>query len=127
MKNDDDFVMLYNILKDVKYTGNGDRPSNRKNFFTIELLKKVSEINNVRFIENTNDSDSDLEGEGLKLIIPSNIIDIYTRLEVLLGLKLCGHADTLTEASNLIDEVYKRGEIKNKHQYQNALDKFKTK
>ena len=57
-----------------------------------------------------------LEGQGLKIIIPSNIIDIYTRLEVLLGLKLSGHTDTLTEASNLIDELYKRGEIENKQQ-----------
>ena len=56
-----------------------------------------------------------LEGQGVhKIIIPSNIIDIYTRLEVLLGLKLSGHSDTLTEASNLIDELYKRGEIQNK-------------
>ena len=105
MKNDDDFVMLYNILKDVKNTSNGDRPSNRKTFFTIELPKKVSEINNLRFIENADDSDSDLQGEGVKIIIPSNIIDIYTRLEALLGLNLSGHTDTLTEASNLIDEL----------------------
>ena len=123
MKNDDDLLMLYNILKDVKYTGIGDRPSNRKNFFTIELPKNFSEINNLRFNENIDDSD-DLEGEGLKIIIPSNIIDIYTRLEVLLGLKLSGHTDTLTEESNLIDELYKRGEIENKQQYQNALNKF---
>ena len=47
----------------------------------------------------------------MKTIIPSNIIDIWTRLEVLLGLKLAGHTDTLTEASHLIDELYKRGEI----------------
>ena len=67
-----------------------------------------------------------LEGNGVKIIIPSNIIDIYTRLEVLLGLKLSGHSDTLTEASNLIDELYKRGEIQNKQQYRNALDKFST-
>ena len=67
-----------------------------------------------------------LEGQGVKIIIPSNIIDIYTRLEVLLGLKLSGHSDTLTEASNLIDELYKRGEIQNKQQYRNALDKFLT-
>ena len=126
MKNDDDFVMLYNILKDIGYTGNKDRRSDRKNFFTIELPKKVSEINNVNFIENTNDSDSDLQGEGVKIIIPSNIIDIYTRLEILLGLKLSGHTDTLTEASNLIDELYKRGEIQNKQQYRNALNKFST-
>ena len=68
-----------------------------------------------------------LQGRGIeKIIIPSNIIDIYTRLEILLGLKLSGHTDTLTEASNLIDELYKRGEIENKQQYQNALNKFLT-
>ena len=59
-----------------------------------------------------------------KIIIPSNKIDIYTRLEVLLGLKLSGHTDTLTEASNLINELYKRGDIQNKQQFQNALNKF---
>ena len=37
MKNDDDFLMLYNKLKDVNYTGRKDRPSNRKKFFTIDL------------------------------------------------------------------------------------------
>ena len=65
------------------------------------------------------------QGRGIeKIVIPSNIIDIYTRLEVLLGLKLSGHTDTLTEASNLIDELYKRGEIQKKQQYRNALNKF---
>ena len=34
MKNDKDFLLLYNILKDVNYTGRGDRPSKRKTFFT---------------------------------------------------------------------------------------------
>ena len=35
-----------------------------------------------------------LTGHGIeKIIIPSNIVDIYTRLEVLLGLKLSGHTD----------------------------------
>ena len=67
-----------------------------------------------------------LEGQGVKIIIPSNIIDIYTRLEVLLGLKLSGHSDTLSEASNLIDELYKRGEIQNKQQYRNANNKFSS-
>ena len=68
-----------------------------------------------------------LKGEGVgKIIIPSNIIDIYTRLEVLLGLKLSGQTDTLTEASNLIDELYKRGEIQSKQEYRNAFNKFST-
>ena len=67
-----------------------------------------------------------LEGQGVKIIIPSNIIDVYTRIQILLGLKLSGHTDTLTEASALIDELYKLGEIQNKQQYRNALDKFLT-
>ena len=65
-----------------------------------------------------------LEGQGLKINIPSNKIDIYTSLEILLGLKLSGHTDTLTEASNLLDELYRRGEIQNKQQYRNAFNKF---
>ena len=68
-----------------------------------------------------------LKGRGIKnIIIPSNIIDIYTRLEVLLGLKLSGHTNTLTEASKLNDELYKRGEIQNKQQHRNALNKFSS-
>ena len=71
--------------------------------------------------------DTKLKGRGVeKIIIPSNIIDIYTRLEILLGLKLSGHIDTLTKASNLIDELYKKGEIQNERQYRNALNKFNT-
>ena len=67
-----------------------------------------------------------MNGQGVKIIIPSNIIDIYTRREILLGLKLCGHTDTLTEASNLMDELYKRGEIQSEQRYLNALNKFST-
>ena len=71
--------------------------------------------------------DKKLRGKGVeKIIIPSNIIDIYTRLEVLLGLKVSGHSDTLTEASNLIDELYKRGEIQNKQQYRSALNNISS-
>ena len=117
MKSENDILMMNNILRDIKYTGVGDKKSNRKTFFT-ELPKNVNEIQNRTFDE------IDLEGQGLKIINPSNIIDIYTRLEVLLGLKLSGHIDTLTEASNLIDELYNCGEIQNKQQYRNALDKF---
>ena len=39
---------------------------------------------------------------------------------------MSGHSDTLREASALIDELYKLGEIQNKQQYRNALDKFTT-
>ena len=120
MKNESDILMMKNILRDVKYTGVGDRDSKRKTVFTIDLPKRVREIQNKTFDE------IDLEGQGLKIIIPSNIIGIYTRLEVLLGWRLSGHSDTLTEASNLIDELYKRGEIQIKQRYRNALSKFST-
>ena len=95
-----------------------------KTFFTITLPKLVEEIQNRTFEEITLDSDNDLQGEGVKITIPSNIIDIYTRLEVLQGLKVSGHSDTLSKATNLKDELYKRGEIPNKQQYRNALNKF---
>ena len=123
MRDENDFLMMYNIIRDLGYDGIGDRDSKRKTFFLKKLPKLVEEIQNRTYEEINVDSD-DLQGEGVKIIIPSNIIDIYTKLEVLLGLKLSGHTDTLTEASNLIDELYKRGEIKNKHQYQNAINKF---
>ena len=91
----------------------------------INLPREIDKIRNPTLPTTENESNN-LEGEGVKIIIPSNIIDIYSRLEVLLGLKLFGHTDTLTEASNLIDELYKLGEIQNKQQYRNALNIFQT-
>ena len=71
--------------------------------------------------------DTKLKGREIeKTIIPSNIIDIYTRLEILLGLRLSGHTYTLSEASNLTDDLYKRGEIQNEQQYRTALNNFQS-
>ena len=125
MKNENDNLMMNNFINDLGYTRVGDRPSNRKTFSTITLPKLVDEIQNKTFDEITDDSDY-LQGEGVKIIIPSNVIDIYTRSEVLLGLKLSGYTDTLTEASNLMDHLYKRGEVQNKQQYPNAPNKLST-
>ena len=86
---------------------------------------KSSESKSGRYKQSkSNFNKRNLQGEGVKILIPSNIIDIYIRLEVLLGLKLSGHTDTLTEASNLIDELYKRVEIQTKQHYRNAPNKF---
>ena len=80
--------------------------------------------NDVRRILNL---DTTLKGNGIeKIISPSNIIDIYTRLDILLGFKISGHNDTLTEARNLIDQLYKLVEIQIKQQNRNALNKFST-
>ena len=108
MKNESDILMMNNVLNNLGYTGNGDKDSKRKMFVTITLPKLVEKFQNRTFHEITHDSD-DLQREGVKIIIPFSIIDIYTRLEVLLGLKLSGHIDILTEASKLLDGIYKRG------------------
>ena len=90
--------------------------SGRDRYIRYELDKDV-----IRIME----LNTKLKIRGVeKIIIPSNIVDTYTRLEVLLGLKLSGHRNTLSEASNLIDELYKRGELQNKQQYRDALNKF---
>ena len=124
MKIENDILMM-NVLSALAYTNIGDRDSKRKTFFTKTLPKLIKDIQNRTFDEITDDSD-DLQGKGLKISIPSNRVDIYTRLEILLASKLSGHTDTLTEASNLIDEFDKGGEIQNKQQYRNAPNKFST-
>ena len=124
--NDEDKITIHNILKNTGFYS----MKHKKGLKSVKLpdalhnlSKEIAKTRNppLRAIENESDN---LQGEGVKILIPSNIIDIYTTLEVLLGLKLSGHTDTLTEASNLIDELYKRGEIQNKQQYRNALKKF---
>ena len=126
MKNEKDTLMMYKTVRDQGYTGIGDRDSKRQIFFTQKLPKIFEDIQNRTFDEIIDDSDNDLQSHGIPIIIPSNIFDIYTRVEVLLGLKLSGHTNTLTEASNLMVELYKRGEIENKQQYRNAPNKTST-
>ena len=128
MDNEDNLT-VFNILNNVgfysikNYTG---LKSNRMRDALYDLPKAIATIRNplLPAIGKVEDSNG-LEGEGIKIIIPSNIIDIYARL-VLLGLKFPGHTDNLTEANNLIVELYKRGEIQNKQQYRNAPNKFQT-
>ena len=124
--DDEDKLTIYDILKYLGFYSKKHTEglnSARMKDALYNLPNEIDKIRNPPLPEIENVSDN-LEGQGVKIIIPSNIIDIYTRLEVLLGLKLSGHTDTLTEASNLIDELYKRGEIQNEQQYRNALNKF---
>ena len=122
--NNNEKETVYNILKDVgfyKTRNNKGLKANRMGVALHDLPEVIDRIRNAPLPSNENVEDSsDREGQGLKISKKSNINDIYTRLEVLLRLKLSGHTDTLTEASNLIDELYKRGEIQNKQQYRNA-------
>ena len=115
--------------KSLKTLGKKENKKYKKLLNTLDYENykpKYGKVNSGRY-KNTKNTlkPNNLQGRGIeKIIIPSNIIDIYTRLEVLLGLKLSGHTDTLTEASNIIDELFKLGEIQNKQQYRNALHEF---
>ena len=126
--DNEDKLIIFEILRNVgfyKSIPKIEMKSARMQDALYKLPIEIVEIQNPHLPAIENES-IDLKGKGLKIIIPSNIIDIYTRLEILLGLKLSGHTDTLTEASNLIDELCRSGEIQNKEQYRNALNKFQT-
>ena len=114
------------IFKDIlQKTGYYNRKPTKGRWTGRDRYNKYDLDNDVSRILNL---DTKLKGRGIeKIILPSNLTDIHTRLEVLLGLKLSGHSNTLTEASKLIDELYKRGEVQNKQQNRNALNKFKIK
>ena len=121
--NDNEKVVFRDFLQNTGYYSRKPtkgKPSGLDNYIKNDLDNDVKKIFKIG-------SKPKLKGKGVeKIIIPSNIIDIYTRFEVLLGLKLSGHTDTLTAASNLIDELYKLGEIQKKQQYQNAINKFSS-
>ena len=111
--NDQDREIFINILENLDF----------ENYKAIRGESKSGRYRQSK----TNFRKHNLKGQGVeKIIIPSNTIDIYTRLEKLLGLKLSGHKSTLTEASNLIEEIYKRGETQDEQQYRNALNNFST-
>ena len=58
MKNQNDILM--NIIKnDLGYTGDGDRDSKGKTFFTITLPEIVQDIQNRTFDEVIDSSDND--------------------------------------------------------------------
>ena len=117
--NDNDKVVFRDILQ---RTGFYNRKPTKGRLSGRDRSIKNNLDDDIRRILNL---DFKLKGRGIeKINIPTNIIDIYTRLENLLGLKLSNYTDILTEASNLVDELYKRGEIQNKQQYRNALDNF---
>ena len=75
--NDQDRVIFINILDSLDF----------KNYKPVRGESKSGRYK----LSKSNFKKHNLEGEGVKIIIPSNIIDIYSRLEILLGLKLSGH------------------------------------
>ena len=115
--------MMNNLENDLGYTGDGDKSLKCKKFSFKRFVKKVAEIES----RNVDGEEPEyLEGKEGKFIIHSNILDIYAILKILLRTNLSGHTDTLTEASNPIDELYRRGEIQNEQEYRKAHKKTNT-
>ena len=114
--DDKNFTIFPNLQKVFTQTSN--IPLKKINDQEWQVYKKIFETLNFKiYTPKSGENESgryktskaifrnNLGGQGIeKIIIPSNINDIYTRLQVLLDLKLSGHTDTLTEASHLIDE-----------------------
>ena len=131
--SDDDILTFSEILNDINYNPNEDNSSTRQKYIKNQLKSRVQNI--LKFpvaaiasgeSDEYESLESDLEGNGTKtIVVPSDTDEIWTRLQVLLGLKLAGHTDTLIEASQLLDALLKRGEIETEQQYRNAIDKFK--
>ena len=142
MKNDGDMInFCYDILKTVDYNYKQDSHSTRSKYIKNNLQNRVDRILNpiissslpttiisqifITTQSDSEDSDDLRRKSGVsKIIIPSNIIEIWTRLELLLGLETYQVIQIpLTEASSLLDELYKGGEIQTEQQYKNALNK----
>ena len=124
--DDEDKLTRFNKLRNTSFfsmTQTKGLKSARMQDALYNLPKAIAKIRTPPLPAIEKESDN-LQGDGVKIIIPSNIIDINMKLEILLGIKLSGHTDTLTKASKLIDELYKRGEIQNKQQYRNAPNKI---
>ena len=85
-----DRVMYQNVLKapnhdDYIATPGETKPSSYK-YIEISLDDHVQKLLN-RSTQNETASDDYIKGEGLLIIIPSVLIDIYTRLEILQRIK----------------------------------------
>ena len=97
-------ITIFNVLENVGFYDIIPKigmKSARMQDALYNLPKEMDKIQNLPLPAN----ERNLQGEGVKIIIPSFIIDIYTRLEVLLRLNSSGNINFLTEASNLTAEL----------------------
>ena len=86
--SDDESVLTFdNILESLDYKRTKFSNSKRTKTIKKELEKRADKILNppipIQAVENKEGSDN-IQGEGMEIVIPSNIIDIWTRLKVVL-------------------------------------------
>ena len=103
-------VGFYDDRPNIKWN-NSARTKDAVEYIQIVVEKLLNPPLALPPVENDEESDN-LERQGMKVINPSNILDLWTRLEVSLGLKPSGQTDTLTEASHLAKKFYKKANTK---------------
>ena len=108
--DDDIKLTVFYILENVGFYDNILKKGLKTARMRDALYKTIAKIRNLFLPVFENVSDG-LQGEGVKIFKQSNITHSYIRLENILGLKLSAHTVTLTEASNLLDDLCRRGEI----------------
>ena len=128
---DEEKVTLHSILKHFGFYENRPRIEGNFSVRTKDATKNRPKVvekflhprSPLPNIENEDES-NDLQFERVE--IPPFINAICTRLKVLVGSKQSRHTNTLIEACNLIDELYKKGEIHSEQQNRNAVDNVKS-
>ena len=95
----DEILPFNDILQTVVY----------QNLQTKRRSKMSRKFQNIKQIlsqklKTTEDGPDFLQGEGTTFIFPFTIIDFWTRIKIVLGLKVSAHTNTLTGGSNSIDE-----------------------
>ena len=88
--NNIDKIIVYGILKDAGFSD-----MEHSKGLKSTRMKDATKSNPPPILptyDNIEDVSTNIKGEGVeKIILPSNSVDIYTRLEVSLGLKLSRH------------------------------------
>ena len=133
-RSDKDIISFNRIQCEINYNPNDDRKSKRRDYLRDKLQSRVQTILNPpkasiasRESDEYESLESDIEGNVTKIIvIPEKSDEIWTRLQVPLGLKLAGHTDFLIEASQLLDALFKKGVTETEQPYRNAIDKTKS-
>ena len=115
--NDLDNVKYQNLFKCVSYGEHKPTAGEAKSGSYKQIRDRLdADVDRVFLLSIQSENETDgLDGQGLKVFIPSNNIDIYTRLKLLLELELSDHTDSLTEVSKLKDELYGEGETQNEN------------
>ena len=99
--SDNDILIFSRILHEIKYDPNTDRKSKRREYISDKLPSRVQKVLKPPIAtiacgesDEYKSLESDIEGIGVKkqiVVVPEDSDEMWTRLQVLLGLKQARH------------------------------------